>query len=293
MGVRLTAVVIAILLALDGGSLAQRADGNAAVVADTEAFFANVRANLIRAQRATHHFSYKERRTRFHTNPFGRLGTDGDELIQVFPSINPKLTYRRVLARDGQALSAAELARQDREYQARSASVRRRLQNETAADRRRRLDEEQQARLRARTMIEDVVAALDFTIAGRRDLDGRPAIAVTFAGDPAARPTTREGRIAQKFAGTAWIHPEQHEVMHVAARATDDISFGYGIIARLNEGTTASLTRQPIEPDLWMPTAVRLSGDGRAVLQLRKLEVDFAVDWFDYQRFDGRVPIAP
>ena len=53
------------------------------------------------------------------------------------------------------------------------------------------------------------------------------------------------------------------------------------------------LTRQPIEPALWMPTAVRLSGEGRAVLQLRKLEVDFAVDWFDYQRFDGRVPIAP
>ncbi len=293
MGVRLTVLVVAMLLALDGGSLAQRAEGTAAVVADTEAFFAKVRANLIRAQRATHQFTYKERRTKFHTNPFGRLGTDGDELAHVFPSSNPRLTYRRVLARDDQALSAAELARQDREYQARSASIRRRLENETAADRRQRLDDEERASRRGQAMVEDIIAALDFTITGRSALDGRPAITVTFAGDPTARPTTREGRIAQKFAGTVWIHPDRHEVVHIDARTTDDVSFGYGMIARLNEGATASLTRRPIEPDLWMPTAVRLSGDGRAVLQLRKLDVDFAVDWFDYQRFDGRVPIAP
>lgn len=293
MGVRLIAVMIAMLLAPDGGSQTQRADGTAGVVADRQAFFAHVRANLIRAQRATHQFSYKERRTKFHANPFGRLGTDGEELFHVFPSVNPRLTYRRMLVRNGHALSAAELARQDREYRARSADVRRRLENETAADRRRRLDEDARTSRRAQEMVDDVIAALDFTIRGRGDIDGRPAVTVTFAGKPAARPRTREGRIAQKFEGTVWIHPELREVMHVSARTTGRVSFGYGMVARLNEGTTGSLTRQPIEPDLWMPTTARLSGEGRAVLQLRKLEVDFTVDWFDYQRFDGRVPITP
>ena len=293
MRVCLTAFVIAMLLGFDGGSLAQRADGTASVVSDRDAFFTSVRANLIRAERVTHQFSYKERRTRFHTNPFGRLGTGAEELFHVFPSIQPGLTYRRLLARHGSPLSADELTRQDREYRSRSASVRRRLETETPADRHRRLDDESRTSRRGQAMVEDVIAALDFTISGRGDFDGQPGITVTFAGKPDARPKTREGRIAHKFAGTIWIHSERHEVMHVAAQSTETVSFGYGMIARLNEGTMGSLTRQPVEPDLWMPTAVRLTGDGRAVLRLRRLEVDFKVDWFDYRRFDGTVPVAP
>jgi hypothetical protein len=290
MGVRLSALLVALLLLVEGPSLAQDGRASDPVVPDEAAFFAQVRENLVRAQRATPQFAYRERRTRFHTNPFGRLGTDGEELLEVFPSVHGKLTYRRVLMRDGTRLTADELATQDREYRARTAGIRRRLQNETAADRRRRLDEEARARRRSQAMIEDIVGALDVRVTGRTFYEGEPAITVAFTGRPAARPKTREGKIAQDFVGTAWVHESLHEVMHVEGRTTDEVSFGFGMIARLNKDAEGSLTRQPIEPGLWMPTAVRVSGDGRAVLQLRKLMVDFKVDWFDYHRYDGRIP---
>lgn len=284
------ALLIVGVMASDGLSFAQRADDPGRVVPDPEAFFAAVRANLTRAQGSTHLFSYKERRTNVRTNPFGRLGTDGVEVSQVYPSTHPRLTYRRVLMRDGVPQSSQELARQDREYRARAAGVRRGLQDESDAARRRRADDEALARQRARATIDDIVSALEFKITGRGVHEGTPAITVAFAGNPASRPRTREGRIAQKFAGTVWIHPEQLEVMHAAARATDDISLGSGIIARFTRETTGSLTRRPIEPGLWMPTAARLSGQGRAFLLLRKIAIDFAVDWYDYERFDGSVP---
>jgi hypothetical protein len=290
MIVRLGVLLLASSMVLGGSPRDQDAPTQSPVVPDQAAFFARVRENLVRAQRATPLFAYKERRTKFHTNPFGRLGTDGVELLEVFPSVHSRLTYRRVLMRDGEYLTPAELAAQDGEYRARSADLRRRLQNETAADRRRRLEEVARARRRSQEMIEDILGALDVRITGRAFYEGAPAITVAFAGRPAARPKTREGRIARDFVGTAWIHEHQHEVMHVEGRTTDDVSFGFGMIARLNEGTEGSLTRQPVEPDLWMPTAVRVSGDGRAVLQLRKLMVDFKVDWFDYHRYDGRIP---
>lgn len=290
MAVRLGTLLIAVLMVVHGRPLAQRADVPEPVVPDVAAFFAQVRDNLIRAQRATHQFAYKERRTKFHTNPFGRLGTDGVELFEVFPSVHSKLTYRRLLMRDGVAVPPDERARQDREYRARTAALRRRLQNETAADRQRRLNDEARARQRSQAMIEDIVAALQVHITGRSFYEGRPAVTVAFAGRPTARPKTREGRIAQDFVGTAWIDPQLHEVMHVEGRTTDEVSFGFGMIARLNKETAGSLTRQPIESGLWMPTAVRVSGDGRAVMQLRKLMVDFKVDWYDYYRFDGTIP---
>lgn len=45
----------------------------------------------------------------------------------------------------------------------------------------------------------------------------------------------------------------------------------------------ATLVRRPVEGGVWMPTEVRLSGRGRAAV-VRKLVINYAVDWFDYQR---------
>lgn len=282
-------VVIAVAALLVGHSTtrAQRPDDAASVVPDAAAFYAAVRENLARAQASADAFSYKERRTAIHTNPFGRLGTDGVELYQVYPAADPRLTYRRLLERDGMALSEPELAKQDREHRAKAADLQRRLREESEGDRQRRADEEAQQRRRARSVIEDIVSALRFTISGRGLHDGQPAILVAFVGNQAFQPTTREGKIAQNFAGTVWIDAAHDEVMHVEARTTDDISFGFGIVARLHEGTTGSLTRRAVEPGLWLPTDLRLSGQGRAVLFLRKLTINYAVDWFDYQRMDG------
>jgi hypothetical protein len=34
---------------------------------------------------------------------------------------------------------------------------------------------------------------------------------------------------------------------------------------------------------VWLPTSIRLSGEGRALL-LRKLDIQFFVEWFDYKK---------
>ena len=255
------AVLIAALIVPDGASRARQTGGSTQIVPDQEAFYAAVRDNLARAQGAVVEFSYKERRTNVHTNPFGKMGTDGVELSHVYPSANPKLTYRRLLERDGVSVSTQELAQQDREYLAKVAEIRR-LEEQHGDDRRRRTEEETVARRRAQEMIEDVVAALQFTITGKSLYEGRPAVVVVFVGRPTFRPKTREGTIAQKFQGTVWIDSEVNEVMHIDAKTTDDMSFGLGIVARINKGTTGSLTRRPIE-------AESLDADGGTFIRKR------------------------
>jgi hypothetical protein len=284
MGHRWTAIAIMLWMASQAVSGDRQAGSATAGISDTQAFFAAVRENLARAQRVAHEFSYQERRTTVHTNPFGRLGTGGVELYQVYPSLDPELTFRRLLARDGVPLSAAELAAQDREYQARAARASAGSGTQDNDERRRREREEAEARQRAQEVIEDVVGALQFTITGRGEFETSPAVLVGFAGRPEFRAKTRQGKIAQKFAGTIWIHPELHEVMHVEATSTDSIAFGFGIVARLNKGTTGSVTRRPVEPGIWLPTSVRLTGNGRALLFVRKLTLDFAIEWFNYER---------
>ena len=252
---------------------------------DSDTFYAAVRENIARAQQATHLYAYKERRTDIHTNPFGRIGTGGTRVIEVYPSANTELTYRRLVERNGVPVGAEELAEQDREYRRHVADVEQRADRRTADDRRRRAEEDAAARQRASAMIDDVVDTLLFKLEGRVMHNGEEAIAIAFAPKPDARPKTRQGRLAQKFTGTMWVREADAEVMHLEAHAVDNISFGLGIVARLNKGTTATLTRRPVPGGVWMPTELTLSGRGRAAL-FRRLVVDYSIEWFDYARMD-------
>lgn len=282
-----TAGALAVQLAIGGNHTAgnDRAENSdVAVAADPDAFYRAVRENLARAQEAAHRFSYKERRSALRTNPLGKLGTDGDRLYHVYPAADPDLTYRRLLERDGVPLSEHQLAKQDREYCAKAARVRMRLEGESDRDRRRREEEDAAARARARAIVDDIVVSLEFSIRGRSAHEGRSAVLVAFEGRPESRPNTREGRIAQKFAGTIWIDAELHEVISVEAESTEGMAFGFGVVAHLSKGTAGSIERRPVDDDLWMPTELRVTGSGRAALYLRKLTVDYAIDWFDYRR---------
>jgi hypothetical protein len=254
-----------------------------------EALFKAVQDNLIRAERIDYQYAFRERRSDLHTNPFGKLGTDGITVSEVYPSATPALTYRRVLERNGVPLTSRELAEQDREYQKRATEVLQQLAAEEPDARRRRDGQAERAAQRGQRRIADVINALQFKVEGRSVHEGVPAIVVTFTPKRSAMPETRQGRIAQKFSGTAWIDEAAMEVRRLEAKAIEDISFGYGLIARLNEGTVATVTRRPIDRDLWLPTQLTIKGRGRAAV-FRTLVLDFTADWFDYRRLEGDSP---
>jgi len=132
--------------------------------------------------------------------------------------------------------------------------------------------------------VDDTVAALTFDLDRREVVSGRKTIVVRFGPRADSRPQTREGRMAKAFKGLIWVDEAAHEVMKVEATALDDISYGLGLMARVNKGSTVTLTRQRIDEHLWLPTSIRFKADGRALFALRKLNIDFAVDWFDYRR---------
>ena len=226
---------------------------------DQKAFFTAVRENIARAARAQDEFAYKERRTQIHTNPFGKLGTGGVIVYEVTPLNDGPGFSRRVLERDGKPVVNGEVDR--------------------IGVRRNRTRDRQQSP----SAIDDTLAVLDFSTNRREMVGGRPAIVVKFTPKPNARPRTREGRLARTFSGEIWVDEEAQEVMRVDAVAVEGLSFGYGLLARLGEGTQVHLVRERIDDRLWLPVSIRFKGEGRAML-LRKLNIDFALEWFDYRR---------
>lgn len=246
-----------------------------------DAFLNEAREALARSQGLWYRYSYKERRTDLHMNPFGRMGTGGTRVFEVRPSTNPKLVYRREIERNGVAVSPEELARQDAEHRARTE----RYEEELDRNPERERNEDLLAKRRAQMMIDDVVNTLQFELVRREYRNRRPVIVVSFEAKRDARPVTKEGRIAKAFRGELWIDERSHELINLKAVAVDDVSFG-GFIAKIYEGTEAIIERREIEAGVWMPTRLSLSGDVRALF--RTAHIDHVVEWFDYRAISNQ-----
>lgn len=244
------AIVAALCMAADVAIVAQ----TARPLPERETFLAATRENMAKSQGRQGAYAYKERRTELHTNPFGRIGTGGVRVYDVTPGEQPGVWLRRLIEDEGKPVANAKVERKDRRNRGQS-----------------------------RSSIDDVVNMLTFAIDRREAVGGRDAIVVRFAARPDAKPQTREGRLATTFAGQIWVDEGLREVTRVDATAVDTISYGYGLLARLNKGTKVTLVRERIDDEVWQPTSIRFVGDGRAML-FRKLNVDFAIEWFDYRR---------
>jgi hypothetical protein len=222
---------------------------------DEESFFNAVRENMARANREQVRYAYKERRTELHTNPFGRLGTGDVVVYEVTPGPTPAVTFRTLLEKNGKPVANSKPEKQERRVRSEGPSA-----------------------------IEDTAAALRFSIDRRETVHGRDAIVVRFEPRPDAKPQTREGKLARMFSGLIWVDEAAREVTRVEATAVDDLSYGFGLLAKLRKGSVVTLTRQRIDDRIWLPTSVKFKGDGRALLALRNLTIDFVVEWFDYRR---------
>jgi hypothetical protein len=224
---------------------------------EPEAFFAAVRDTLTRGQKQQSVLAYKERRTELRTNPFGRkVGTgDGSLVYDVVPNADATVFTRTLIERDGKPLPPAE---QERD----------------------RLD--RRGRNQAPRSFEDVTDTLRFALDRREVVDGRSMIVIRFQPKPEAKPRTRQGRMAKIFTGEIWVDESAREVVRVVATAIDSLSMGFGMIARLNKGSTVQLMRRPVVNGIWAPTSIRFTGEGRAMM-FRKLDVDYSIEWFDYR----------
>jgi hypothetical protein len=251
---------------------------------EPEAFFSAVRSRLIASRTEERALAYTERGTELKLNPFGRMGTEAVFVAEVFPHPRPALTYRRIIERGGRRLGAEDIAEQDAAYLSRLRDWREMLARESAAERTARLDEEARKRAEEVEMEREVLGAFTFEIVGREQWQGQPAIVVRFAPHGRARPRSRQGRAAVRFAGQAWVHEFEHEVMRVEATALHDVSVGYGMVGRLHRGARVENTRRKIN-GLWLTTETRFTGTARA-LMVRKMTLNYYRQYFNYRRFD-------
>lgn len=251
-------------------------------------FLAKARAHLASNALLQRRYRYKERQTDLRLNPFGRVGTGPIEVFQVFPAADDEMTYRRLVERDGHPIPAPELAKQDRDYTERYKRWQRDLAAEGISARDARVQRDAVMRRKEQAQARELLGLFDFALVRRETLRGEPAIVVRFTPRAGARASSREARVARVFAGEAWIHETEYEVMQLEGTSSQGVAFGFGVIARLNEGATVRITRKRTL-GVWLPDETRFTGSGRALL-VRKVRLEYVRQYFDYEPFDPTAP---
>ena len=89
---------------------------------------------------------------------------------------------------------------------------------------------------------------------------------IAFRPNPAYKPKTYEERALHAMNGTILIDLQEQRLVQLSASLTQQVNFGYGAIARLNQGGTISINRIRVAPGIWKTSSSRVNIDGRLVL---------------------------
>jgi len=280
MAIRCVGLVVSALLWLNlAGAPAAQQDRP---LPDAPSFLKQARAHLRMDRTVLSQYTYLERRREIRLTKLGKVELGNQQVLQVYPGLDPADTYRRLIEVDGKPRDPRALEEDDRKHQKRVLDTLRKREQESAADRLRREQHAAKDKQEDEDTLDDLMRVFNFTLVERQVREGRPMIVVAFTPRPDAAPKTDDGKTMKKVRGRAWVSELDYEVARVEFETLQDISLGV-ILGKLYKGTTASVERRKVNDEVWLPAEVRFNGSGRALV--RKFQVDSVVQYSDYKKF--------
>lgn len=89
---------------------------------------------------------------------------------------------------------------------------------------------------------------------------------LTFQPKPDWNPPDTESRILTGMAGDLWIEESQTRLVRLHAQLTADVSFGWGIVGRLNKGGTIDVEETEFPGGEWELTRMKLDLSGKLLM---------------------------
>src|SRR5262245_47541552 len=203
--------------------LSSFAQGDAQPLPDLKTFLAEFRKTLHTNNLLLSQYTYTETETHIQLDSSGKPKNKEIKIYQVLRGPEPDDEYRRLISKDGVPVSQKELDRQDRERQKEMEDGEQKRQKKTPEElAKARADKEREDD----KIIDDIFTLYDIRLIGRESVDGHSTIRMSFKARPAYKPKTRDGKIMQKVAGTAWVSEDDHELARIDVEVTDTISIG-------------------------------------------------------------------
>jgi hypothetical protein len=252
---------------------------------DPRAFAAEVRKRVYADRAVMSRYTYVERREEIDISKLGKIEEGPLKVYEVYPSREAGNTYKRLIAVDGVPLTPEELQKQDRKHR---EDVQRELEkrrNESPDDRAKRLRKEARERAEEDAVLDEILALYDIRLVGREVLDGETTIVGVLEPKRGYEPRTDAGKLLKKIRARAWVSEADYQIARIEAEVIEDVTYGWGILARLHKGTRATYLRRKVNGEVWLPAKETVHASGRSLL-FRKFKLDTETTYSDYRKFE-------
>jgi hypothetical protein len=206
-------------------------------------------------------------------------GTKTYEVMMILGS-----PYSRLVAMDGAALPQWQ---QEQEQQ-KLAAVLTQRRNESLSEQSERIAKYDKDRQRDRLLIDQLTKAMDFTLVGEQELNGRQVYALKATPRSDYQPPTMEAEVLPGMEGELWIDEATFQWVKVQARVIRPVSIE-GFLARVEPGTRFQLEKMPVAGNIWLPSHFSMKSQARVLFFFtRKSEEDET--YYGYHKATAEVP---
>ena len=133
-------------------------------------------------------------------------------------------------------------------------------------EQRQRRKEQQEDEARAHLMVKALPDAFLYEADGNEVVNGIPTVRMRFKPNPNFDPPARETMVYKGMEGHMWIEPKEERLVKMDANLVEDVTFGWGILGRLNKGGHFIIEQSKIGPGRWETTRMDLDFMGKALL---------------------------
>jgi hypothetical protein len=166
--------------------------------------------------------------------------------------------YRRLIAINGEPLPAGERQAEERKLRREIA----RREHESARDRQDRIAKYRRNHDQEQAMLNQMVQAFRFRLAGEGVLSGRPVYVLDATPRPGYQPPDQKARVLLGMRGRLWVDKQSWHWVKVEAKVVQPVEF-YGFLAKVGPGTRFELEYAPVTAEVWEPVHFRMAVNAR------------------------------
>lgn len=101
----------------------------------------------------------------------------------------------------------------------------------------------------------------------------RPIERFRFTPNPRFSPPRLEMQVLTGMTGEIWIDPAQKRVTRLDGHLAKDVSFGWGLLGRLNQGGRIRIDQAEIAPGQWRTVRLQMHMTGRVLFRTRNIDL--------------------
>jgi hypothetical protein len=190
-------------------------------------------------------YSFQRRRELRELDAAGKVRSTSVVVSQK--SIEAGFPVTRVIEKDGKPLPSQEKEKQEDTIRKRLAELR--ALTPAQRDERRRESENKQAQQNG--FLLELPDAMEFKLVGEETVKGRVTTVLDCVPRPGYQPKNIKAKIFEKTKARLWIDKVDTELIKAEGEVFDTVNIGWGILGRIEKGTTFLVERTKIDSGVW------------------------------------------